>query len=114
MTFLFTTSKAHAYRVTVWGSAWTTCCGYVAWEGWLENGGIHGHIETNLGTKDWIILHPHTDQNGNVNHLDTYQTFNDFEANNSIVSGVLDPITFLTLYNDFANQFNSGNYTVQQ
>ncbi|MGN6568452.1 MAG: hypothetical protein ACTHJ0_10890 [Flavipsychrobacter sp.] len=108
MTFLFVAPKAHAYKVPVSGSAWTSCCGFVVWEGWLEDGGIHGHIHTNVGDKDWIIINPHTDQNGNVNHLDTYQTFSDFEANNSIVGGDLDPNTFLTVYNDFANHFNSA------
>jgi len=114
-TLLFTTSKAHAYTYDVWGETWTPCCGLFTWYGTMTDGGMHGHLHTNWGDYNWTVLHPHQGPNGNP-ILDTYATYNDFLANNTVTDDEtgLDPASKLALYNSFATQIDNGNYTVEQ
>lgn len=113
MTFLFVAPKAKAYQVPVYGSVMTQW-GLVTWSGWID--GLHGHVLVDVAgiitPHDWIVINPHTGNDGNINYLDHYTTFNDFTANNTITGGdYSNPNLFLAVYNDLATHFDAGDFT---
>jgi len=108
VTMLFAAPKAHAYWMHVHGTAMTPY-GPVTYDGWLQDGGIHGIINSNVGTWTWDVVHPHP----NPISLETYADFSGFIQNNTATSGdYSNQNLFLAEYNDFATQIDNNNYTL--